>query len=652
VLFLRLSGHWPVLLLAALTISAAGMVVWLISVIIGQEQAATEMRLLEAANLRVEELRGQIERFWKDKEDALEGISSLPAPEVFSLVYQRGIADSLLLRSSRGDMIYPTLRLPRRMVAGQLEIPLDAALSAEEATQKYASDAALAEAQGDLHKAAEAWFNVLRTALKAGDREAALSVAEGFFSYTERRAQVDVHGQCIGPVADAMLLEALKQKSVAVPSWLLERMRADLMDYVNMPMLARQRLTLMEGFRQNMPDATELPNMRAEELALELLKAEESQQSLLSAHDSAKDSKALPPVGGQGLAESAVPRLLIYQARRGTYLLLLEREAVLRELNELITPLQSLGRKARLVAPGVSETEVAEADNVVIEVGNSMPGWSLRMKASKELGGIDRVRRYGLAGVGCVLLLGVLTFLAARVIQRHLQKAQLQHELAATVSHELKTPLASMRLLVESLLEDKVLDAEKAREYLGLMGQENRRLSRLVENFLTLAKLERKGAKVGLVPVSPSWVAEAVTRSYGEGLAQNRLQLELSKEVPNVLADPDLLVVAVGNLVDNAHKYSQPPSAVHLRVRREGKWVLFEVRDHGAGMTQAEQERIWQPFERLEQHQHSVHGCGLGLAIVRRIVDSARGKLTVKSEQGQGSCFSVVLPACADDEEE
>jgi signal transduction histidine kinase len=69
-------------------------------------------------------------------------------------------------------------------------------------------------------------------------------------------------------------------------------------------------------------------------------------------------------------------------------------------------------------------------------------------------------------------------------------------------------------------------------------------------------------------------------------------------------------------------------------------------------MTQAEQERIWQPFERLEQHQHSVHGCGLGLAIVRRIVDSARGKLTVKSEQGQGSCFSVVLPACADDEEE
>jgi signal transduction histidine kinase len=208
-----------------------------------------------------------------------------------------------------------------------------------------------------------------------------------------------------------------------------------------------------------------------------------------------------------------------------------------------------------------------------------------------------------------------------------------------------------MRLLVESLLEDEVLDTEKAREYLGLMGQENKRLSRLVENFLTLAKLERKGASAGLVPVSPAWVAEAVGRSYGDGLSQSRLQLQVEPGLPFVKADADQLVVAVGNLVDNAHKYSQAPSAVHLRVRQVQQRICFEVEDQGAGMTPAEQERIWQPFERLAQHQHAVHGCGLGLAIVRRIVALSSGQLTLQSEPGRGSTFILSLPVCADDEE-
>jgi signal transduction histidine kinase len=103
--------------------------------------------------------------------------------------------------------------------------------------------------------------------------------------------------------------------------------------------------------------------------------------------------------------------------------------------------------------------------------------------------------------------------------------------------------------------------------------------------------------------------------------------------------------------VDNAHKYSTAPSRVRLTVTSTASEVTFAVKDEGCGMTAAERERIWEPFERPSQHAHSVHGCGLGLAIVRRIISIAHGRVEVESEQGQGSTFRISLPVCADDEE-
>jgi signal transduction histidine kinase len=246
-----------------------------------------------------------------------------------------------------------------------------------------------------------------------------------------------------------------------------------------------------------------------------------------------------------------------------------------------------------------------------------------------------RMLTLGFTGGAATLLLAALTFLTWRNVRRQMERAQLQEELAATVSHELRTPVTSMRVLIESLLEEENLGDSKTREYLELVARENARLSRLIENFLTLAKLERSKA----APAQPVTVEEIIER------IEPRARLKIAPNLPDASVRVDLaaIEVALHNLIDNACKYSPADSLVELSVAVEGANVRFAIRDEGPGLSREESARVWLPFERLAGTR--APGCGLGLAIVQRIAAQAGGSVDLQSAVGEGSTFGIILPS-------
>ena len=233
-----------------------------------------------------------------------------------------------------------------------------------------------------------------------------------------------------------------------------------------------------------------------------------------------------------------------------------------------------------------------------------------------------------------------------------MELAQLKNDLAATVSHELKTPLASIRLLVDNLLEDEDgFDRSQTQEYLQLISQENKRLSRLIDNFLTFSRMERKQMQFQFAPVAvANLTAEAATVFLEHG-GKSPLNLEVENKDDMVLvsADRDALVTAIVNLLENALKYGSSndtaKTQIELRTRVEKGFVCISVRDWGTGISPRHQNRIFERFYQIDQRVSREHGgCGLGLSIVKSIVEAHEGMVEVDSQLGSGSTLTIRLP--------
>jgi signal transduction histidine kinase len=247
-----------------------------------------------------------------------------------------------------------------------------------------------------------------------------------------------------------------------------------------------------------------------------------------------------------------------------------------------------------------------------------------------------------------VASVSVLTFIAVRFLHRQTVLARLKNGLAATVSHELKTPLAGMRVLVDTLLDSDKLDEKKVREYLQLIAQENERLSRVIHNFLAFSRIEREDHAFKITPVEPGRIIEATVKAVRERFEGPGCQLEVQVEadLPLVNADPDAMVTALINLVDNAWKYSKDTKHVTLGARAEKGQVLFWVRDTGIGIAAHETRKIFRPFYQVDRRLSSAGGgCGLGLSIVDFIARAHHGRASVESEPNRGSTFMIGVGA-------
>ncbi|HZU84578.1 MAG TPA: HAMP domain-containing sensor histidine kinase [Polyangiaceae bacterium] len=288
---------------------------------------------------------------------------------------------------------------------------------------------------------------------------------------------------------------------------------------------------------------------------------------------------------------------------------------------------------------------------VAVRFPTTLYGWRVQVSpsASDEL--TARVQNRAMLELVMVVLscavivLGVATILVAA--ERERRMSALKSDFVANVSHELKTPLALVRMFGEMLQSGRVASDDKRQQYLDIIVSESERLSSLIENVLDFARVERGREAYDFAEGD---VGEAVAKAvnvYRFRAEQGGVELaiELAADLPKTRIDARALELAVINLIDNALKYAPGSEVVTVRVERTGDEILVRVVDRGPGVPPEDQTRIFERFVRgTTARGRPIRGSGIGLALVKHIAESHGGRAWVESQVGFGATFSLSLP--------
>ncbi|MCJ7486134.1 MAG: ATP-binding protein [Candidatus Aminicenantes bacterium] len=281
----------------------------------------------------------------------------------------------------------------------------------------------------------------------------------------------------------------------------------------------------------------------------------------------------------------------------------------------------------------------------------SFPPWRINIYQS-GIGAAERQFRLrrtiyvlSLAAVIAALFFG--GFLAIRSTAKELKLAKLKSDFTATVSHEFRTPLTSIRYMAELLQRGRVRDEARKQQYYETITGESERLSRLVENLLDFSKIEAGVKEYRMEETDIAALAADVAGRFRQQAAFKdfNLETEIAGDLPLIRADKDALGRAVLNLLDNAVKYSGGNPRVTLRVWPGEDAVNIQVEDHGIGIGKPEQKKIFEKFYRSESAlQSSVKGSGIGLPLVEHAVREHGGNVLLESEPGKGTRVTIRLP--------
>lgn len=230
------------------------------------------------------------------------------------------------------------------------------------------------------------------------------------------------------------------------------------------------------------------------------------------------------------------------------------------------------------------------------------------------------------------------------------QVEEMRRDFVANVSHELRTPLSIFRGYLETLLDDPHQPPGELLRILEIMERHSDRLNALVEDVLSLARLESPGAELDLGEVDLAELLHSIMRDWEKRFAAKQLKSHLNfpGNLPLLQADENRLQEVIYNLLDNAVKYSQPGGTVSLRAELEGGHIRISVTDQGVGIAEASLPRIFERFYRADKaRSRELGGTGLGLSIVKHIVQLHGGTVEAESEPGKGTTISVLLPQTA-----
>ncbi|MDX2043100.1 MAG: CHASE2 domain-containing protein [Acidobacteriota bacterium] len=240
--------------------------------------------------------------------------------------------------------------------------------------------------------------------------------------------------------------------------------------------------------------------------------------------------------------------------------------------------------------------------------------------------------------------LGVVALISD--ITKRVELDRIKTETLQLVSHELRTPLTSIQGLSDVLLKFPVA-AEESREMLGLINSEAVRLSETINRYLDLTRLESGAQTLRLSPVNCQELIADCLRKLSVFAAERRIKLssQIEPSLPELKADTQLMTQAISNLLSNAIKYSPPETEVIVSAERSQNQLVIRIKDQGFGIPPEAQERIFEKFFRLERDASSnVVGTGLGLSLVKEVVEQHGGQITVESAPGAGSTFTISLP--------
>jgi len=289
----------------------------------------------------------------------------------------------------------------------------------------------------------------------------------------------------------------------------------------------------------------------------------------------------------------------------------------------------------------------------VLSVGfrEALPDWRLAVYQTSGASPRQAVRRQVMFFTGAlgvlvaVIVAGIV--MTWRLMRRETEMARLKSDFVANVSHDLKTPLSVIRMFGETLEMGRVADEGRRQEYYRVITREGERLSRLIDNVLDFSRIEGGRQTYDMTPTAVEPLIRATLEAFGYPLAQQGFKVEVSvaADLPEVTMDADAVGQALANLIDNAIKYSGDDRALTIDARiAEGRLVIA-VSDRGLGIAPEEQAKIFEKFYRVGRSDtQGRRGSGVGLALVRHIVEAHGGTIAVESAPGDGSRFSLCLP--------
>ena len=296
------------------------------------------------------------------------------------------------------------------------------------------------------------------------------------------------------------------------------------------------------------------------------------------------------------------------------------------------------------------ERELAKPIKSVLRLRQHLSDFSLEATPTQPQSIINEKRnRVWLRALSLALLLATALgagFLFLRTVRNTAEFARLKAGFVARVSHELRTPLSLIRMYGETIALGRVKDAQKTRDFAGIIAKESDRLSRMIDNVLDFSLIEAGTKSYDPRPTRLDTHLEEILESYEPHLAENGFELvwrDLSPITANV--DPEGLTQAIVNLVGNARKYTALDGEKQILVGLEqrGDRALIEVLDRGIGVPASEKQLIFETFYRASTAEEG-KGVGLGLALVRHFAEAHGGRVLCEDRPGGGSCFRLELP--------
>lgn len=294
----------------------------------------------------------------------------------------------------------------------------------------------------------------------------------------------------------------------------------------------------------------------------------------------------------------------------------------------------------------------AAQDGFLLESNFDRPFSNWKARIGLKNTNLDELARQSFlhsAGATVLVLLLLLCGIALtlRATDREARLAQAKSNFVSNVSHELKTPLSLLSLFSEILELGRVNTEEKKTEYYRIIRHESLRLNKMIDNILDFSKIEAGRKTYDFAEGDMSKVIEDVLSGYRYQIINFGfdIQTNIRPDPPPVLIDRDAMAQAISNLVDNAIKYSGEVKKLSIRMETLESDLSIEIADHGIGIPRAEQAKIFEKFYRVGNGLvHDVKGSGLGLSLVKHIIEAHNGTISVESDVGQGSRFRILLP--------
>jgi signal transduction histidine kinase len=296
-------------------------------------------------------------------------------------------------------------------------------------------------------------------------------------------------------------------------------------------------------------------------------------------------------------------------------------------------------------------------DELFFETNFNPPFASWKAHVGLKNTNLDELARNSfLHSAGATLLVLVFLFcgmvLIIRATDREARVAQAKSNFVSNVSHELKTPLSLLSLFSEILELGRVNSEEKKTEYYRIIRHESQRLNKIIDNILDFSKIEAGRKSYNFANADMTGVIENVLSSYRYQIVNSGfdVQTNIQPDLPPVLIDRDAMAQAISNLLDNAIKYSREVKQLSITTQRRGSDLSIEIADRGIGIPRAEQAKVFEKFYRVGNGLvHDVKGSGLGLSLVKHIVEAHNGTISVESDVGKGTRFTILLPLAAAD---